>query len=430
MSGFVQRLPFRGAFKARALNPAASAGPRRLAAILLGGTAVVALVTAVSMTGTRAPPRSQVAGMPVVDPLPGGLHSNPQQDKLALRNAQEQAAQASQTGRSYTPPMAASQSVTLPPSAVPQAVLVPPPVIVAPVRSPASQVVPATSRHLRPEAAASGVQQVAQTGGTDQQGANPYNGAVTDLFNRWGGRGPRTELVLPPTVPSGAELASAGSSAPSRPQMTSGSEMPVAPASTMAPRLASSPTAGRVLVPAGRGVFAHTVLAVNSDTGGPIVLEADTGPIAGDRMIGTFSKGGTSNLLVVHVSSVEHGGETLPADAIVIAPDSMETAVASSVDQHYLSRFLLPAAAAFVQGLGSAIATTSNTTGVLSPFGGAAYSTSLNFPQQIGIGAGVAAGQIGNALNQAAPRGPTVNLDAHVNVGVMFLTNLAVRGAP
>ena len=99
----------------------------------------------------------------------------------------------------------------------------------------------------------------------------------------------------------------------------------------------------------------------------------------------------------------------------------------TSVDQHYLSRFLLPAAAAFIQGLGSAIATTSNTAAVLSPFGGAAYSTHLNLPQQLGVGAGVAAGQIGNALNQAAPKGPTINLAAHVNVGIMFLNDLTTR---
>ena len=54
----------------------------------------------------------------------------------------------------------------------------------------------------------------------------------------------------------------------------------------------SGVTSGRVLVPAGRGIYAHTVVAVDSDTNGPIVLEADTGPISGDRMIGTFSKSG------------------------------------------------------------------------------------------------------------------------------------------
>ena len=421
MSGFAQKLPFRGAAKAgAALNPAASAGPRRLAAIGLGGVAVFALVVAVALTGSRAPLKSQVARMPGVDPLPGGLHSNPQQDKLALRDAQERAAQAAQAGRSYTPPIAASEAVTV------TRPVTSPPAAVAPVRPPL-QVTPAAARAVVPARGSPMVHQVAQTNGTGQQ-ADPYAGDIGDLLKRWGARGPRTEVVLPPTAPSDAELASTGAAPPRRLGADSAAEIPVAASSSLAPRLGAG-AAGRVLVPAGRGVFAHTVLAVNSDTGGPIVLETDTGPIAGDRMIGTFSRAGSSELLVVRVNSVDHAGETLPADAIVIAPDTMQTAVASSVDQHYVSRFLLPAAAAFVQGLGQAIATTTNTNTILSPFGGAAYSTRLNLPQQLGVGAGVAAGQIGNALRQEAPTGPTINLAANVNVGVMFLTNLTIPRA-
>jgi intracellular multiplication protein IcmE len=108
----------------------------------------------------------------------------------------------------------------------------------------------------------------------------------------------------------------------------------------------------------------------------------------------------------------------------VIAPDTMEAAVASGVDQHYISRFLLPAAAAFVEGLGNAIATTSNTTQVLSPLGGATSTTNLNFHQQLGVATGVAAAQIGSTLAQEAPKGPTITLAANVAVGVMFLSDV------
>ena len=49
-----------------------------------------------------------------------------------------------------------------------------------------------------------------------------------------------------------------------------------------------------MLIPAGRGSTPTRSLAVDFDTNGLIVLEADTGPIAGDRMIGTFSQSGTT----------------------------------------------------------------------------------------------------------------------------------------
>ena len=105
----------------------------------------------------------------------------------------------------------------------------------------------------------------------------------------------------------------------------------------------------------------------------------------------------------------------------------METSVASNVDQHYVARFVLPAAAAFVAGLGQAIAQTSNTAAVLSPFGGVTTTSRLNIQQQAGIAAGAAAAQVGSTLNEARPKGPTVTLEPNVAVGVMFLTNVTSR---
>ena len=104
----------------------------------------------------------------------------------------------------------------------------------------------------------------------------------------------------------------------------------------------------------------------------------------------------------------------------------MEAGVATGVDQHYLSRFILPAAAAFVQGLGSAIAS-SNSTAVIGALGGVTTTQHLNLNQELGVGAGVAASNIGSTLNAAAPKGPTITLDANVPVSVMFLTNVTSR---
>ena len=164
------------------------------------------------------------------------------------------------------------------------------------------------------------------------------------------------------------------------------------------------------------------MLALSSDQASPAVFQADSGPIAGDRMLGSFSR--QNNRLIVRINTVIHQGQPIGAEGLVIAPDTMEASVASGVDQHYLTRFALPAAAAFVQGLGQAIATTSNTTAVLSPLGGATTSTNLNIDQQLGVAAGSAAANIGSTLNAAAPKGPTITLDANVAVGIMFLSNV------
>jgi intracellular multiplication protein IcmE len=167
------------------------------------------------------------------------------------------------------------------------------------------------------------------------------------------------------------------------------------------------------------------VLALNSDETSPVIMQADSGPIAGDRMVGSFER--ENERLIIHINSVIHQGQTISCDGVVIAPDTMEASVASGVDEHYLSRVILPAAAAFVQGLGQALATTSNTVSVLSPLGGATTATNLNFHQQLGVAAGTAGAEVGAFLNQAAPKGPTVTLDANVGVGVMFLTDVKLQ---
>jgi intracellular multiplication protein IcmE len=231
--------------------------------------------------------------------------------------------------------------------------------------------------------------------------------AIGDLVNSWGTRPPQTTVVIEPAV------------------LKQGGDDPASVAKA-AGKGAESAVIGKVLVPAGRGIYAHTVVAVDSDTNGPIVLEADTGPISGDRMIGTFSKSGNDRL-IVKVESVEHRGTPLDANGLVIAPDSMETAVASSIDEHYLERFALPAAAAFMSGLGQAAAL-SNSTSTVSPFGGTSQTFgNLNFGQQAMVAGGAAASAVSSALSAETPKGPTVHLAANVSVGVMFLSNLTAK---
>ena len=421
MSGFASRLQM-----SSFLNRSSYAGPRRL--ILIGGIGalMVGSIVAVSLTGSKEPPKSSTARMPFINPLPGGLNGNAQQSKLALVTNQEQADAAAREGRSWTPPISASVSQK-PPTWSPPALKPTPSVVPTPTPAQAFQAAALsnTAPHVvtprvvfAPDPAIHTVAQTTQVDPNQQAKLDQY---VNRMLRGWDGRSPVTDVILPLRVAGGAE--------------DSGDQG--AAGTTSEPRNASYATrsggydaggtaGGQILIPAGRGIFAHTILAASTDSEGPIVLQADSGPLAGDRMIGTFGKasanGGTAaDRMIVRVISVEHQGRTISVDAIVTAPDTMETTVASSVDEHYISRFLLPAAAAFVQGLGVALETTSNTTSVASELGGVTAFTHLNLPQQLGVAAGSAASQVGNTLNQQAPRGPTVHLDANANVGVMFL---------
>lgn len=424
MSGYLSRLPLVGAF-----NGVGAAGPRRLLAITGGGALIVAVIFGVASIQSKEPLVSNPGRLPHVDPLPGGLHSNPQQDKLNLVTNQEHAARAQEVGTSYTPVMAASQPYTPPKASAPPATPSPaavqqaspavpspysPPAPAAPVRSIAVAATPASP------VAASAVQ-----GQTRTQEDAGFKVALDKMMAGWGGRPPRTDVVIPPEEAAAAEAGPPGTSTlPQNRRRLAGSGEALPDPPTATPVASSSAVRQRVLVPAGRGVYAHTILAANSDAQSPVVLQADSGPLSGDRMIGAFSR--ERDRLTIRVSKVIHNGQEIGTEGVVVAPSTMEVGVASSVDQNYLSRFALPAAAAFVQGLGQAIAQ-SNSTSVLGPLGSVSVQNRLNLSQQVGIGAGVAAAQIGSTLQQSAPKGPTVILDVGSSLGVMFLTSVAAN---
>jgi intracellular multiplication protein IcmE len=398
------------------LSGAGNAGPRRLAMLALGVLVAGGLVVAIATGGRRVPPASQDARMATVDPLPGGLHSTPEQDALARTAEARQAQTALARGASYTPQMAPSVPVTgptphadgpAPQQATPQR----PRFVVPPASMQARSPLVLPVAFPEPIGAAPPAAQPIQVTVIDPKAEAAYSKQIGDLFSQWGARMPQTDVVLP-----ASDQDSDGKGA-SNARRVAG-ETPTAPRA--APAVSRTTERATILIPAGRGVFAHPVLAVSSDESSPVIMQADSGPIAGDRMIGSFGR--ENKRLVIHINTVIHDGQSISTEGVVVAPDTMEAAVASNVDEHYLERFILPAAAAFVQGLGQAIATTSNTTAVLSPFGGATTTTHLNLDQQLGVAAGTAAGQIATVLNQEAPKGPTISLDANVAVGVMFLT--------
>ena len=392
-------------FKSGVFSGAGRGGPGRLLVIAGVGVAMAAVLVVAAMTSQKPNMESRVAKMRAINLLPGGLQSTPAQDALLVRHSQAEAAKAEAKREGFTPPMPGSVPLKSPaPKEIgvdPQQpvkvadlgvhiVPVPPPAYVAPDRS---------SPPL-----------IEKVSSSDTAEMDPETRrAVNDLFNGWDVRAPRTDIVLTPAVERSLEGNGRTDGEPMR-------------GTAAAPAVAVS-TARTVLVPAGRGVYAHTIVSVNSDTGGPIILEADTGPLAGDRLLGTFAKS-QGDRLIVRVTTAEHRGKSLEVAGIVVSPDTMETSVASAIDEHYAERFILPAAAAFVSGLGQALAY-SNAMTTVSPFGGTSTQYGqLNFKQQLGVGAGAAGANVGQTLQQSVPKGPTIILGANVGVAVMFLTDV------
>ena len=406
-------------FRRGLFSRAGRGGPARLIGIAVAAIAMIGAVVVLSIRHEKPLTDSQVAKMLPMDLLPGGLHSTPAQEALRIKHADAEAEKAEGQAKSYTPTMPGSKPLVVheagldePPAAVTPDVhlVMPPPPPYTPPENPAP-----VAREVDPFGSAPKIEKVAATGATmlqdptDEAALTPERRkAFESAIAQWDIQPMRTTVVLPEPTQEGAAAPARGQGVPAHASV------------------ATAAVGGQVLVPAGRGVYAHTILSVNSDAGGPIVLEGDTGPLMGDRMIGSFSKS-ADDRLVVHITTVEHHGKPIDVAGLVVAPGSMETSVASSIDQHYVERFALPAAAAFVQGLGQA-ATMSNTTTAVSAYGGVTSSIGpMSLRQQGLIGAGAAAQAVGTALSAATPKGPTAHLDANVSVGVMFLENVVLK---
>ena len=404
-------------------------GTQRFVWIGLIGAGFLALIGLVWSQSPKQTAPSTIAVAPKVDPLPGGPKTTPAYTGLAVAYDKGVSDKATATGRSSTATMpgkdgfrpVTADALEQPAQPAPQVQETGTTPVTRAAAMPA--ITTTTTRAANPPV---GTQTTVaqQSPKPDENQSKAYAAAINGLLAGWGSKPQATEVVLRPedekaasTVRQPGGLANGqGSDA-----VQNAGTQPIPNARTLGGR-----DTRQVLMPAGRGVYARTVLAASSDQGGPVVVEALSGPIAGDRMTGSFER--REERLVVKLNSITlQDGTQQSIDALVIAPDTMETSVASNVDQHYTSRFVLPVAAAFVAGLGQAFAQ-SNQTVVAGPLGGATAFQRLNLGQQLGVGAGVAGAQLSAILHDAAPKGPTVTLDANVNVGVVFLAPVVVGG--
>ena len=408
-----------GAPLSRILNASGSAGPRRLAAFLAVAVLLIVGVVLALRHHAAVETPSSVAKAPQTDPLPGGPHTNPAYAELARRADQEKAAKAAARGESSVASMPGgafpeAAPMTPPPLRTTTADQPPPLAKRAPTETPAPTTAadPPAPRKTAP---------VAQQPKPDENQVKAYQAAISSLFKDWSLKPQVTEVILKPGEHPGGDTQPNHADASNRTMAAVDRGDAVTPIPN-APRLAGS--GGQVLMPAGRGVYGHTILAASSDYGGQLLVEAQSGPIAGDRMTGSFER--REDRLVAHLDSITLAdGTQHKIDAVLVAPDSKETAVASSVQQHLVSRYVLPVASAFVAGLGQAIAQ-SNSTVVAGPYGGATAFQRLNLGQQLGVAAGSAGAQFGTAVRENAPRGPTVKIDAGAEVGIVFLAPLVV----
>lgn len=175
-----------------------------------------------------------------------------------------------------------------------------------------------------------------------------------------------------------------------------------------------------VLYPAGRIAYAQILTEANSDVPGPVLAQIASGPLSGSRILGSFQK--TKELLTIKFDTVVVDGVSLDVDGVAIDPKTTLPAMATDVDHHYLMRIALPMAAAFVEGMASAISSSGLTTVTVEGDTVAEESEETNSDQEVASGIEEAGQKLSEILDETVGDiEVTVRVEAGTPIGILFL---------
>ena len=192
---------------------------------------------------------------------------------------------------------------------------------------------------------------------------------------------------------------------------------------------------GPLMIKAGDVLFAVVDTAVNSDQEGtPVMATIVTGKYKDAKLLGSFKR--VSDRLVIQFStmSVPSMNNSIGISAYAINSKTAQTALASDVDNHYLTRWGGLFASAFLQGFGTYFTNQSTSGGCPSGTyfcintGDANSNNPNNYTVTNGVYSGI--GQIGTALadsmGQEFNRQPTVTLNQGTGIGILFMSDVHV----
>ncbi len=114
------------------------------------------------------------------------------------------------------------------------------------------------------------------------------------------------------------------------------------------------------VVHAGEIAYAKLLIEANSDVQGPVLALLLSGPLKGEKVLGSFEV--QDEYLTLNFDTVVIDGESHEIEAVALDPDTTLPGMATDVDHHYLARIVLPMASSFIEGAASAIAETGLTT--------------------------------------------------------------------
>ncbi len=178
-----------------------------------------------------------------------------------------------------------------------------------------------------------------------------------------------------------------------------------------------------ILQPAGEIVYAQLITEANSDTPGPVLAYIASGPLRGGRLIGKFDVAG--ELLVLSFEKVVYESKTYDASAVALDPETTLPGLATEVDHRYLTRVVFPTAAAFIEGLTTAIADSGRTSVTINGETVSEETTAPDKDEQVASGIAEAGEVIGEIFEEIADNTEIlVKIDKGTPIGILFLESV------
>lgn len=182
-----------------------------------------------------------------------------------------------------------------------------------------------------------------------------------------------------------------------------------------------------VLIKAGTIMHAVLKTGVNSDEPGPVLAEIISGPYRGASVIGmvTGSNQNAENVVLQFNNlSPQNSDTSIQMQGYAVNPDSSNLGLATDVDHHYLERFGLVFAAAFLQGYGQAVQQ-SGATAVVNPLGGTTVvNPTTTATQQSKIALGTLGQSMAQAFSKNTQRPTTIRVAAGTPIGILVMQDV------
>ena len=176
------------------------------------------------------------------------------------------------------------------------------------------------------------------------------------------------------------------------------------------------------LLQAGEIVYAQLLTEANTDAEMPVLARVLSGPFAGAKLIGSFTE--EKELILITFDRLVLGDDIIDVSGMALDPETALPGMATEVDHHYLQRIFIPVAAAFVEGMASAIEETGDTTITINSNTGTTQTETEDPDDDEEVAAGIAEagqelGEIIDEINDDLE--VTVRLAAGTPIGVLFI---------